>query len=106
MKKALGFMVAGAAIAGIGMAIRDLIRDGVFEELDCYDCCGCCDDCDCCGCCDDDCKDCEDCEDCCACCPGNNGDGVCDGRCSEEFDETDDMLTHAAENAEKAEKSE
>lgn len=104
MKKALGFMALGAIAAGIGMAIRDLVVEGVFDNLpDCEDCdCCCCSDtCDDC-CCSDTCDDCPccgcemDCDECCGDC------GDCDGcvsDMSEEDDGTMNKLSHAAEKA-------
>lgn len=81
MKKALGFMAVGAVLAGIGMAIRDLVVEGVFENLpdgDC-DCCDCCDcGCDCC--CEDECYE--------------FGDAVDD-----DAETTDEKLTRAADRA-------
>lgn len=59
MKKGLGYMILGAAMAGIGIAMKGLIEDGVMEYLmdNCEDDCDCDDeDCDfdcpcgCCGC--------------------------------------------------------
>lgn len=101
MKKAFGFMALGALIAGIGMAVRDLVVEGVFENLpdcDCDDCdccesCGCGCDCECgCGSSDGECMCCgceDDCDEC----------TLVDTNVRDDVEDTMSKLEHAAEKA-------